>query len=130
MMTQWDLATLISWFDENERFLRSSSSQSGEIDLCAQSFESLAQALNRNQDRDFLEGEEEIEDLWFDSLFEFREHHSLRFAMRGAKIPEIIIGLNHGAGEISRSDETCNWSYSFDIQEFLEDFYKQLTTWR
>lgn len=100
------------------------------LNHCAQPFESLAQALNRNQDRDFLEGEEEIADLWFDSLFEFREHHSLRFAMRGAKIPEIIIGLNHGSGEISRSDETCNWSYSFDMEEFLQDFHERMIEWR
>jgi hypothetical protein len=50
--------------------------------------------------------------------------------MRGAKIPEIIIGLNHGSGEISRSDETCNWSYSFDMEEFLQDFHKRMIEWR
>jgi hypothetical protein len=69
LMTQWDLATLIRWFAENENFLRFTPSESGEIDLCTLPFESLAQASNRSLERKFLEGQEEIEDQWFDSLF-------------------------------------------------------------
>jgi hypothetical protein len=120
---QWHLFELAIWFLENEEFLRSEHLSIYEkFSTCPG--ESLAQALERLQNQEFLDEEEQ--DRWYDMLYEFREHHALRFAMRGANIPNIIIGVNQGLGEISLSDQNDDWCYSFDMNDFLADTKKKL----
>lgn len=121
---EWDLSFLAEWFIENKNFLRNETLSINKESLMPS--ESLAQALHRLQEREFSLLEEQEEEEWFDILFQFREHHSLRFALRGAKIPDIIIGCNHGVGEISLSNEEDDWSFLFDMDDFMHDLQKQL----
>ncbi|WNZ26899.1 hypothetical protein HJG54_34250 [Leptolyngbya sp. NK1-12] len=124
LQTQWDLSGLKAWFEENQDFIRSEVlSIDGSSPLPS---ESLAQALNRLQEKEFSENEQDAEDHWFDALFEFRQRHSLRFALRGANIPEIIIGYHRGAGEISLSNREDDWSYLFDMDDFISDLRQKL----
>lgn len=124
LQTQWNLALLAEWFIENQTCLRYETLSLNGKSLVLPS-ESLAQALKRLQGQDFSMEEAE-EEQWFDQLFQFRQHHSLRFALRGANIPEIIIGCNHGAGEISLSSKEDKWAYPFDLDDFLRDLQQQL----
>lgn len=124
LQTKWNLLELKQWFAENQEFI---CSEVLSIDgISPLPSESLAQALKRLQERDFLEDEQDEEDRWFDILFEFRQRHSLRFALRGANIPEIIIGSHRGAGEISLSNEENDWFYLFDMDDFISDLQQKL----
>ena len=40
---------------------------------------------------------------WLDQLRLFNERHSLRRALAGARVPSVMLGINHGRGEISFS---------------------------
>lgn len=123
LKTQWNLASLAEWFIENQTYLRYETLLLNGQSLVLPS-ESLAQAMQRLQEQDFLvEAEEE---QWFDQLFQFRQRHSLRFALRGAAIPDLIIGCNHGVGEISLSSQENEWAYQFDLHDFLHDWQEQL----
>lgn len=81
--------------------------------------ESLSEALSRMTQRpdDSFVNEAES-DTWFESLHAFRKAHSIRFALRGADVPEVIIGINNGAGEISRY-EGERWVFRFQVDEFI-----------
>lgn len=114
---EWNLLEFIMWFVQaqpyfphNELLIQGQGSRSEE---------SLAQALNRLQDRDVFSSESE-EDQWFDALHKYRMLHSLRFALRGSNVPPIIIGLNQGRGEISLDDKE-RWCYHFDMKQFCQD---------
>jgi hypothetical protein len=121
---QWDLVLLAEWFAEHQTALcHDPLVIEGHAPLPG---ESLAQALNRLQDRDFEEHEEELADRWFDALFAYREVHWLRFGLRGAAIPDIVIGCNHGTGEISLSDEDTEWAYPIDMETFCRDLRQGL----
>jgi hypothetical protein len=122
---QWNLSELARWFADNQEFLRSEHlSIFGRFSTCPG--ESLAQALKRLQDQDFLDQEQEAYEDWYNELYKFRERHALRFAMRGANIPNIIIGTNRESGEISLSDDDNEWCYLFDMNDFLNDAQTKL----
>lgn len=123
--TEWNLSSLCEWFIENRERLRCDTLW---LEGKEQPFpsESLSQCLERLQDRDFTEDEEDIEEEWFNAIFKFRQHHALRLGLRGARIPDIIIGLNHGEGEISLSTENDEWCYSFSMNNFLADFSEKV----
>lgn len=124
LVWQWNLRLLETWFNTNRVALLSELlSIQGYSPLPG---ESLAQALIRFQYRDFTPQSEKLEEIWFNSLFEYHQRHSLRFAFRGADIPDIIIGLNHGTGEISTVSERAEWSYKFDIRDFCDNLQKRL----
>lgn len=109
---QWDLLAFAEWFVVTQE------------DLLTETFyiaghaprtgESLSQALERMRERDDFVDEREADD-WFDALYIYYTHHSLQVALRGAAIPDIIVGLNRGQGEISLHNA---WHYSFDIESF------------
>jgi hypothetical protein len=124
LQIKWNLLELKQWFAENQDFIRSEVLSVAGISPLPS--ESLAQALKRLQEKEFSEDEQDAEDNWFDTLFEFRQRHSLRFALRGANIPEIIIGYHRGAGEISWSNEE-DWFYLFDMDDFISDLQHKLS---
>lgn len=123
LVWEWNFDVLVEWFDTNRNALLSE-----ELSICGSNplpGESLAAALNRLRSRDFP-NEDEEEYQWYDGLFNYSEKHCLWFALRGANIPDIIIGLNHSVGEISQSDEQEEWAYQFDMPTFCEDLEKEL----
>jgi hypothetical protein len=123
----WDLLPFIEWFNENKDILFTSFLICEELDMYPLPDESLAQALLRLQDRDFSEDDESVlADQWYEALFDFREHHSLRFALRGTKIPEIILGNNAGKSEISVSKGDYEWSYEFDENDFFQNIHESI----
>ncbi len=120
--TQWNLNELIDWLTINENAIRNISLSEHMKEQFTDSRGGLAQTILILQEKEFINEEEE--DRWFDKLFEFRKTHSLRFALRGSKIPEIIIAprlLNSmSVGEISKASDSqsSGWSYFFDMDEF------------
>jgi hypothetical protein len=124
LQTEWEILPLAEWFSKNYAALRDETLTVPGNSLPALSSESLAQALNRLQNSEFED--QEVEDAWFDQLFDFRQAHALRFALRGTRIPDIVIGNNHGSGEISLSNENEEWRYTFDMNQFLEDLSQKL----
>ncbi|MGL5939365.1 MAG: hypothetical protein ACRC2S_03100 [Waterburya sp.] len=123
--TEWDLSVLIEWLQQNEQLIKYEPLVNEKVNLSVMNSESLAQAISRLQDKDFSDEEEMEQDIWFDTLFNFREHHSLSFALRGSRVSEIIIGCNNEIGEISLSNEISEWSYKFDIDDFFSDFHEK-----
>jgi hypothetical protein len=125
---QWDLAAFAKWYLSNCRFLPEEELVILQNGKAFRPFEgeSLAQALERLQLQDFPEGLEELEDKWLTQLYRYRQRHSLRFALRGADIPDITIGLNHGEGEISLCERGDKWAYNFDLQASMESLEKDL----
>jgi hypothetical protein len=124
--TEWDMAKLVEWFTENRVNLCQDVSSIEELRLTALPGESLAQALDRLQARDFADDEKDLEEQWHTRLLEFRKKHSLRFALRGARVPEIIIGYHRNSAEISLFDEANSWCYSFEVDDFCEYLARQL----
>ncbi|WP_414527657.1 hypothetical protein [Nodularia chucula] len=120
LKTEWNMLEIVKWVIKNQHnFCNSIENIHEEIQVFAN--ESLAKSLERLHQKDFYE-EEDSQDKWYEALYKFREQHNLRFAMRGSNIPDIVIGLNKGKGEISLYNEEHDWSYSFDIEDFLNNF--------
>lgn len=130
---EWAMARFADWFLVSENALCAEClSIAGWTPLPS---ESLAHALRRFQERDFAVDEEHAMFCWVDAIYAYRQHHSLRFALPGTNIQDIIIGRNHGRGEISLSQgddgEEHTWSYAFDMNAFcinvkyeLRDFFE------
>ncbi len=136
--SEWDLAALAEWFVQHRNYLCTTTLPAHDQYPTQLPGECLAQALQRLTARDFADGEEDAGDGWADALYEFRTHHSLRLALRGARMPAIIIGCNNGSGEISlaRQARLFNvdddwtylgmWAYPFDMERFLADLSAKL----
>lgn len=123
---EWDAAALAEWFAENRQALCHDGLPLSDAGDSATDAESLAQALDRLQARDFGPDQDEAQFEWADALFAYRERHSLRFALRGARVPPIVIGCQHGDGEIALSSPEGEWSYRFDMTTFCNEFSRVL----
>src|SRR5215217_2323633 len=87
---EWDLLAFAEWFAQHGK-----GTCQDVLSICgdgALPSENLSQALQRLQNRDFHDDEDEAMVEWFNKLYDFRQQHSLRVALRGAHIPDIIIG--------------------------------------
>ena len=113
--TQWDMLALAEWFAEHHEAICHDTLLVGS----PLPNESLAQALKRLQGKHLRT--ERAQEQRHAALLAYRRQHSLRFALRGAALPEIIIGCNHGIGEISRSDDDANWAYTFAMADFCRE---------
>ncbi len=143
--TQWDLAEPAQWFAANHSALRDTTLPSADGYPSVLPRESLAQAIRRLTRRSFADTEEDSADKWYDDLYDYHERHGLQSALPGAKFPDIIIGSQHGVGEISRTslmdDDTEDrafsylgaWAYTFDMNDFLDHtlhtFRRMLVQW-
>ena len=79
-------------------------------------------------------------DTWFDALYAYRQGHTLRAALRGANIPDIVIGCVGDEGQIAHMADPAyvapqhaafytdvrTWSFAFDMPDFCEDLRQQL----
>ncbi len=137
LQTQWNLETLAEWFTKNQAAF-------SQNELLIQEHkplpgESLAEAFRRLRTYDFEE--EAVMFRWDEALDDYYQQHSLRAALPGANVPGYIIGWHKGAGEISfegdsdknsyptQRDYYANlkqWSYSFDMADFVTDLQQQL----
>ena len=128
--TEWNLLPFIRWYEENRVRFFSETLYCEHLRLSASNSESLAQALNRLQDTSFLEEEASTENEWYQFLYQYRLHHSLRFALRGTQVPEIILGKNGDHAEISLADGNEAWSYHFDIDDFFDSTLDEIESFR
>jgi hypothetical protein len=139
---EWSLEDLAAWYIDNEYAIKHETLQG--IGCIPQPNESLSQAIDRAYRRDESDfRDEDTYFAWIDSLRTFNERHSLRRAMPGALIPNVVIGLNHGAGEISFTEAHAtalarelwgpryrhDWSYAFNMDDFCCHFQRQLLTY-
>jgi hypothetical protein len=130
LTTEWDLGPFASWYVENRYHLLHDMLL---VRYKTERFsplpgESLARALQRLTTMDFPEEDETLIDLWTEQIFDYRQRHSLRFALRGAQIPEMIVGCNAGHGEISQSEEEPEWMFPFEMQTFCTALDQELYT--
>ena len=128
---EWNLEDLAESYVDNEYAVKHETLE--DIGCTPKPNESLSQAL----DRAYMREESDFPDengflYWLDSLRMFNARHSLRRAMPGARIPNIVIGLNHGAGEISFTKKHAtplglelwgpryghDWAYEFNMNDF------------
>lgn len=143
LVWQWDVTPFAEWYVEHHSAICSDSPVvAGQR---TQPGESLAVMLDRLRKQDF--DDEEAEYQWYDSIWQYYRRHGLTFALPGARIPDIILGCNHGSGEISLSaaasakvDYGSNplpmgtkvllgqWAYSFDMSSFLSHVQASLQT--
>ena len=127
LKTEWNLEEFIGWYLETEDRRFSTSLPD------VRPSESLAQASARGlQALQAVPHNQEAERL-STIQYDFRAAHELYFAFRGSYMPDIIIGIKDGQGEISfcpfdakkeghfrelswlKSD---SWDYPFDIPDF------------
>jgi hypothetical protein len=116
---QWDLLVLAQWMTDQACRMEST-----ELPGATEEGESLARAIRRLQENEAFLCEVD-EDAWFDALYAYRVAHSVRFALRGANVAEIILGRNRGVWEVSRADGEI-WRYSFDFDEFRSQAVRAL----
>ncbi|MEO8392493.1 MAG: hypothetical protein ABI700_05825 [Chloroflexota bacterium] len=140
LRTEWNLEEFIEWYLETREQRFSSSLP----DILPG--ESLAQASARSRQALQSADDENLSDL----LYNFREAHQLYFAFRGSYMPGVMLGINHGHGEISfiSTDpkreahfmelswiKPGSWAYAFDIPDFsaymdqhLKDYLREWLT--
>ncbi len=119
---QWDALCLLEWFAQNRTSIAFETfSVLGERPYPD---ESLSEALIRIRLERFLEASEpkELVDRWSKEYEGFFERHSLARGLPGSRMPNIVMGLNRGAGEISLVDQNNKWKYDFDMRTFWLDF--------
>ncbi|TBU76111.1 hypothetical protein DNK10_09035 [Pseudomonas daroniae] len=61
---------------------------------------------------------EEVDDEFFDEIYDYRLRHDLRFAVRGANIPSIYFGCGVSGGEVSAVVDGKIISVSVDFSAF------------
>jgi hypothetical protein len=121
---EWDLAQLAEWYTESRTALCTEIlAIEGNGSLPG---ESLLHALKRLQDHVFPLDDREAEAHWDDALYEYRQRHSLWAALPGAQVPDMVIGCNHGSGEVAISDKGIEQVYQFDIDDICQDLKQQL----
>lgn len=138
LRTQWDLPPVMDWFRENRsRLCHEELIVEGERPLPG---ESLADALERRRAREFADDREDEAARWFAAIYDYYRVHGLRRVLQGAHIPDIVIGRNHGLGEISLADDEFDsegmpegfhhepgpWAYSFDLAAFCAALEREI----
>ena len=117
----WNYEPLIEWFIENENNIVN------EDFFFDSSEKSLLEKFNIAREVDFnMESNDSIIEIWHDKLFDYQESHNIRRALKGADIPEIIIGKNNNFHEISiKIDDGKFTTYQIDIYTFFKNFKLQ-----
>ena len=87
----WEDAELREWLSENRKAILSE-----ELPAFAPEASCIAESVVRFYDREPDPAEAE-----FDAMHAYRTRHGFRFAMRGANIPDIYVGLFHGKHQVS-----------------------------
>jgi hypothetical protein len=122
--TQWNLDALAEWFAEQRGALHHDALNiNGHM---PRPDESLAQARRRLLRRQFAEDDGALE-RWHDALWAYDEGHWLYRGFQGSRfVRGIVIGLNHGHGEISRCDDEAEWVHAFDMDSFCRQMRREL----
>ncbi len=108
---EWDLRPFLDWFNLNKNNLLN------EVFLIGDPQKSLAEFFYNYYDSEIERDEYEDE-----KVFEYRESHGLRFALRGTDIKDCYIGLNDEKYEISYFDNRDNnFRIFIDLESFIDD---------
>lgn len=126
---EWDITEFIEWFTENQSALcQEKLSFQGYVPMPT---ESLAEAGNRLYSMEVSDAE--LAYQRDEAMYWYGRRHSISTAFFGVKLPDIVIGCNHGSGEISLSDAKDSWAYRFDMNDFCADsrqkFCELLNNW-
>lgn len=114
---QWDLAEFADWFARVRTALLSEDLTGPAGELLVADGQSLADALDHAQQHPPV-GDDESEQRWYTRLYDYRTRHVLTFALRGSRVPPVVIGRNGDDGEASLADPD-GWSYRFDLTRFV-----------
>jgi hypothetical protein len=118
---QWDVLMFADWLAEDGAKIATVT-----LPEEPRGDESLAEALDRMGERDHESFPDEAEaDDWFERLYLFRRTHLVSFALRGAKVPEVVFGVRDGVGEVSRCRGE-RWCYRFEFDDFVADIVRTL----
>lgn len=111
--TQWDVKVFVAWVLKNQNFLLAEECPALLPGL------SIAEGLHDFYEGLDLDSESKEEAELLDLVYNYRERHGLRFAMRGTDIDDIFIGPMNGEITVSCFNKFSNWSYKVDIERFL-----------
>jgi hypothetical protein len=87
----WEDAELREWLSENRKSILSE-----DLPAFAPDASCIAESIARFYDREPDPSESE-----FDAMHAYRTRHGFRFAMRGANIPDVYVGLFRGKHQVS-----------------------------
>jgi len=111
---QWDIIEFLNWLVENEKALRDESCPDNiKSPSIAKGLYDFYRKLNNNTDMAEI-----------DKIFEYRERHGLRFALRGTDIDDVYIALNNGAVTISLHEKKERWNYNIDVEDFFGKIHR------
>lgn len=119
----WDIICLLRWiFENHEKLLKDNEPtiifNKGSLSHAIKVFyTNLPDEDNNNNNTDL--------DSILETLYKYRTHHGFQFAMRGTDIPDIYIGKNNEAYEISCADTNNCWRYEIDFPVFFDQLKKK-----
>ncbi len=115
LKTHWEIAEFREWIAENlNQILREP------LPYYFGKEESIAKCVSS-----FYESVNPEDDDLVDSAFDYRRAHGIRFGLRGARIPDIYIGMREGSLEISCFSRQEEWAY-FIYADLFEIEMKKL----
>lgn len=115
---EWDVSSFVEWFGDKKGYLKTEKFPFVFTNSIAESRDVLLDKID-----DFSDLKEQF--AYEDYLSEyFMNHH---FHLRGTTTPAFYIGLSpENYGEISYFEDGKYYSYSFDMNEFLENTDKEI----
>lgn len=111
---KWDVKELLRWLDENAGSI---------VEVPLPEFVEWKGSIYNSIDG-FYERSEGVGDVEDDAVFEFRQSHGIRFALRGVDVPDIYLGCGPNGGEISGEIEGRRFVFCVDIRDFLSTLIK------
>lgn len=109
---QWDINVFAEWIRENKDALRY---ENIPIGMAGQSIAHVLFQFYENLDP--KNGDETL----LDRIYQYRERHGLRFALRGTDVKDVYIGMFKGLSTISLYDDEEQWNYTIDMNQSIQD---------
>lgn len=114
---EWNMSDLIEWYIDNCSAICSDHLSIQGIEPLSN--ESLSQTLERLSAMHFDNDDEEFQK--YEAMYSYLKQHSIVSAFFGVfPSKTIIIGCNHGNGEVSSVDDKYPWVYEFEMRDFCK----------
>lgn len=106
---KWDPRPLIEWLGENKDNILND-----QLPYFFSPNKCIAEAIS-----EFYDDVDPDDDDLLDKAQEYRMSHGLRFAMRGARLPDIYLGKRDDSFEVSGGDESSFWFFKINGNDFF-----------
>lgn len=118
---EWDFRIFLSWLKENKNHILLE-----DCPIQNQNNTSLAKLVHS-----FYDTDDDLDDHLIDIMYDYREHHNIRFGLRGVDINDVYLGKNKNIFEISLFEEDESWEFEIDLVSFfkeIEYYFHNCTT--